>query len=427
MNTAELYSLFLNSAGVATDTRSIKKGQIFFALKGENFNGNEYVQKALEAGASYAITDEIISNNNNIIKVENVLKSMQELAAYHRERLDIPIIAITGTNGKTTTKELISNVLSKKYKLTYTQGNFNNHIGVPLTLLSFKDDTEIAVVEMGANHQGEIKALCEIAKPNFGLITNIGKAHLEGFGSFDKVVETKLELYNYLKKSPKSKVFYNADDNLLEQNTRGLNTISYGMNGAADTNVKFLKSDIFLQVEWKDNEINTQLVGNYNFDNISAAICVGEYFNVPETLIIEALSEYKPQNNRSQLLKTDKRNTLIIDAYNANPESMRLSVNNFSNFKAINKVLIIGDMLELGKMSKKEHQAILQFIENAGFETVFAVGREFYALRNDYPQFSFMYDTDELCTYLSHQNWQDKTILLKASRGIKLEKTIQYF
>lgn len=426
MDIKELYKIYTNSVGIATDSRVIKKGQIFFALKGENFNGNKYAVKAIEQGASYAIVDEEMPDNDKIIKVDNVLECLQSLATYHRDILNIPILAITGTNGKTTTKELVSSVLLQKYKLAYTQGNFNNHVGVPLTILSFKKDTQMAVVEMGANHPKEIAALCKIAKPNFGIITNIGRAHLEGFGSFEKVVETKTELYEYLKTLPDSKVFYNADDDLLDELSRGLNTVSYGLNGAADTHLEFIGSNPFLQIAWKTNKITTNLVGDYNFDNVAAAICVGEYFKVPEELIVEAIHNYQPKNNRSQLLQTSKNNTVIIDAYNANPESMRLSIDNFSKLNSSDKILILGDMLELGNVSYDEHKKVLEQLNKLNFSKVFIVGKEFNCLIDKYPKYKFMKNTDEVCKYLENQDLQGKTILLKASRGIQLEKTLQY-
>ncbi len=426
MKIEKLYSLFQNATGIATDSRQIKKGQIFFALKGENFNGNKYATQALREGASYAIVDEKVSDNEDIILVDNVLKCMQRLATYHREILGIPVIAITGTNGKTTTKELVSNVLAKKYKVTYTQGNFNNHIGVPITLLSLTKETEIAVVEMGANHQGEIGTLCQIAKPNFGIITNIGKAHLEGFGSFENVVKTKSELYNYLKQSGNGYVFYNEDDDLLRQLSIGLKSESYGMNGAADARLVLIGANPFLRVSWKNYEINTQLVGNYNFDNVAAAVCIGQHFKVDDGLIVSALSEYKPQNNRSQLQTTANNNTVIIDAYNANPESMRLSIENFSKFQSSEKILIIGDMLELGDACNLEHEKILNQIQQLNFKKVFVIGKHFNVFINKFKHFNFMKNTDEMCNYLVNNPLNNKTVLLKASRGIKLEKTLQY-
>lgn len=425
MDIKQLYTIFSNSTGVSTDSRNIKQGQIFFALKGENFNGNKYAEKALEQGAAYAVTDEKVSDNEKIILVDNVLDCMQRLATFHRSRLGIPVIAITGTNGKTTTKELISKVLSKKYNVAYTQGNLNNHIGVPLTLLSFTDDTEIAVVEMGASHKGEIEVLCQIAQPNYGIITNIGKAHLEGFGSFDNIVATKSELYHYLDKND-GYIFYNEDNPLLNELTSGLNSASYGMTAGADTLLQLVDdNEPFLKIRWAEYLVSTKLVGDYNFDNVAAAVCIGEYFKVPNDLIVEALSEYKPQNNRSQLHKTENNNTVIIDAYNANPESMYFSIVNFNKFPDKDKVLIIGDMLELGANSQSEHDSILHQIKELGFGEVFLVGNEFYALREKYPEYNFMKNTDDMCNYLSNENWHNRTILLKASRGIRLENTLQ--
>lgn len=428
MEIHEIHSLFLQSEGITTDSRTIKENQIFFALKGENFDGNKYAQKAIESGASYAIIDDSqLPDNEKFIKVDDTLDCLQKLATFHRDFLNIPIIAITGTNGKTTTKELISSALSKKYNLGFTQGNFNNHIGVPLTLLSFSKNTELAVVEMGANHPGEIQKLCDIAKPNYGIITNIGKAHLEGFGSFEGVVRTKSELYNYLRNSNESKIFVNADDDLLIDIAEGLSKVSYSSKAkSADINVGFVSSNPFLQLEWNGSKISTNLVGDYNLPNAAAAICVADYFSVPKEQIIDALSEYKPQNKRSQLIETKKNNTVVVDAYNANPESMRLSINNFAKLEDKEKVVILGDMLELGKSSSTEHGKILELLKSLEIKNAFLVGKEFNTLKDQYPQYKFIDSTKTLCSYISENQINNKVILLKASRGIKLEDVILY-
>ncbi len=425
MNIKNLHKIFLRSKGVTTDTRTIEKGQVFFALKGENFNGNKYALNALEKGASYAVVDEDLEPHDKLIKVDNVLECLQNLATYHRDFLNIPILAITGTNGKTTTKELISSVLAKKYNLAYTKGNFNNHIGVPLTILSFTQKTELAVVEMGANHPGEIDALCKIAKPDYGIITNIGKAHLEGFGSFEGVVQTKTELYRYLQSKTDSKLFVNADDSLLLGLSKNFESISYGRGDNAKTKVKFKEAQPFLKLQWNNYLINTNLVGAYNFANVAAAICVGSYFEVPDNLIVEALTEYNPQNKRSQLVKTKNNNTVIVDAYNANPESMRLSISNFSNFPEKDKILILGDMLELGNQSRKEHKAIIELVEALKFKDAYFVGSHFNELKAEYKHFQFVKDTKSICELIMSNSWKNKTVLLKASRGIKLEDALQ--
>jgi UDP-N-acetylmuramoyl-tripeptide--D-alanyl-D-alanine ligase len=295
MKIQEIHSIFINSKGVTTDSRKIEKGQIFFALKGENFNGNEYAKSAIERGAEYAIIDEAeYADIERTILVKDVLNCLQELAKFHRKYLNIPILAITGSNGKTTTKELISSVLNKRFSLGYTQGNLNNHIGVPLTLLSFSKETEMGVVEMGANHIGEIEVLCNIADPDYGIITNIGKAHIEGFGSFEGVIKTKSELYNYLKRK-KGKIFINGEDNLLLSQSTDLEKVSYGKKHNLFVSAEFIASSPFLEIKWDQFEIRTKLVGEYNFNNVLAAICIGSYFNVPKEKIVEAIEDYQPK------------------------------------------------------------------------------------------------------------------------------------
>ncbi|MEN8115543.1 MAG: UDP-N-acetylmuramoyl-tripeptide--D-alanyl-D-alanine ligase [Bacteroidota bacterium] len=426
--TEELYGIFLKHSGISTDSRQIKKGSIFFALKGENFNGNKYAKDALEKGASYAVIDEAEYNlPGKTFLVEDSLTALQELAKYHRKKLGLPILAITGTNGKTTTKELISSVLSEKYNLAFTQGNLNNHIGVPLTLLSMSAETEFGVVEMGANHPGEIAALCKIADPDYGLITNIGKAHLEGFGSFEGVIKTKGELYDYLRNKD-GIVFYNSDNEILETIGESLhNRISYGKSNASFTGepvasppylhikANFLKGVLFL---------NTNLTGNFNFENVLAAACVGNYFKVDPLKIQSAIKNYVPRNNRSQLInKGDLK--IIMDAYNANPTSMKASIESFSaNLKGDN-YLILGDMLELGKYSRDEHEKILKQIEDYGFTKVFLVGNEFSEISKG-TEFRSFRKVEELCDYLSDNKIKNGNLLIKGSRGIQLEKVLEY-
>ncbi len=425
MNIQEIHSIFLNSSGITTDSRKIEKGQIFFALKGENFNGNEYAQSAIDIGAKYAIIDEAkYADIERTILVKDVLNYLQELAKFHRTYLNIPILAITGTNGKTTTKELISSVLKKKFDLGYTQGNLNNHIGVPLTILSFTKDTEMGVVEMGANHLGEIETLCNIAEPDYGIITNIGKAHIEGFGSFEGVIRTKSELYNYLKRK-NGIVFINGEDDLLLRQAAGIEKINYGRNHDLFISAEFIASSPFLEIKWDKYEIKTKLVGEYNFNNVLAAICIGSYFNVTNEKIVEAIEEYQPKNNRSQLTKTET-NTLIIDAYNANPTSMDLAIKNFLNIKEAKKGLILGDMFELGDSSNEEHYKIAKLVEELNFGTTIFVGENFYNFRSEFPLFQFFNDAASLCNHLQINKIEDTTLLLKASRGIKLEQVIDY-
>ncbi|PIP53957.1 MAG: UDP-N-acetylmuramoyl-tripeptide--D-alanyl-D-alanine ligase, partial [Bacteroidetes bacterium CG23_combo_of_CG06-09_8_20_14_all_32_9] len=367
MNINEIYKLFLECGTVCTDTRNIKQGSLFIALKGQNFDGNKFAKEALKKGCRYAfVDDKNFANENTIFFIYDTLKTLQELARFHRQQFDIPVISITGTNGKTTSKELISCILQKKYNTTFTKENFNNHIGVPLTLLEINSDTEIAVIEMGANHHGEIKTLCEIAEPNFGLITNIGKSHLEGFGSLEGVINSKTEMYHFIKQH-NGKIFINTDNNLLMSRINEILSITYGVNENCFIAGKNPLSNPFLELKWKTNGITnwnllkTNLVGNYNFENVLSAICIGTYFNVDERNINEGITNYQPTNNRSQILKTSK-NTLLIDAYNANPTSMNAALDNFFEMSGENKVLIIGDMLELGESSINEHKSIYQKI-----------------------------------------------------------------
>jgi UDP-N-acetylmuramoyl-tripeptide--D-alanyl-D-alanine ligase len=426
METQQLYELFLQHRVVTTDTRNIPLGSIFFALKGDHFNGNDFAEEALRKEASIAVVDEPVSGRNNqIVRVENVLESLQQLAAFHRGQLGIPILAITGTNGKTTTKELIAAVLSKKFKVSFTQGNLNNHIGVPLTLLSMTRQTEFGIVEMGANHQGEIKTLCEIAQPNFGLVTNMGKAHLEGFGSFEGVVRTKSEMYDYLRRN-NGKCFVNADNPILVKQAEGLEQITYGnstnyfLSGEIASRQFTLTVKALFPKGWL--YLNSQLIGDYNFENLLAAACVGKYFEVDSLLIQDAITGYAPSNNRSQLIRKEK-NLIVMDAYNANPSSMKLAIQNFAELSHDNKCLILGDMLELGEASKEEHQKIVDLIDSLNFSDVFLVGPCFGLTNSRHTKKEF--DNAELLTnYLKTQPIENKLILIKGSRGIKLEKVL---
>lgn len=421
---SELYQLFQKYPIVVTDTRKIVSNSIFFALKGANFNGNQFAAQALEKGAAYAVIDEKeYAINDRFVLVDDVLKALQDLAREHRRALHIPILAITGTNGKTTTKELVNEVLKCKFTTYATQGNLNNHIGVPLTLLAMTQETEFGVVEMGANHPEEIKFLCEIAEPDYGMITNVGKAHLEGFGSFEGVKKTKKELYDYLQ--GRGKVFVNCENQHLRGMLNEQETITYGDSEQADSKAKFLQAEPYLILELRSPigklYVKTKLIGAYNFENALAALTVGRYFKIPEVEMKKALEEYTPSNNRSQLQKTEK-NVLFLDAYNANPSSMQVAINNFANLKMKNKLLILGDMLELGDDSIKEHQALLDLLEEKELKAVYLVGDIFTSINRNYKAFK---TTDQLLKELKENEIKNHYILIKGSRGIKLEKVIE--
>lgn len=426
MDILRLYKIFNQYPIVTTDSRNIPANSIFFALKGENFNGNKFASEALQKGAAYAIIDEpeYLLGERTIL-VDNVLAALQHLARYHRDQLNIPILAITGTNGKTTTKELIAAVLAKRFRVNYTKGNLNNHIGVPLTVLSMNSETEFGIVEMGANHPGEIKALCEIANPDFGIVTNMGKAHLEGFGSFEGVIRTKSEMYDYIRQKG-GKCFVNADNDLLIRQASGLELIRYGksddcfLTGELATTSYYLVVKALFPKGWL--YLKSKLIGDYNFENLLAATCVGKYFDVDPLKIQEALEEYTPANNRSQLIKKEK-NTIIMDAYNANPTSMMMALSNFANLKDENKCVILGDMLELGDVSEEEHQKIADFLEKQDFSETFLVGPQFMKTRTGDKKKKFD-NVELLSNYLKTQPIENKFILLKGSRGIRLEKIL---
>jgi len=427
MEIANLYAIFRAYPIVTTDSRNIPANSIFFALKGANFNGNAFAEEALSKGASYAVIDESeFAINDRTILVDDVLSCLQQLAQYHRNQLGVPILAITGTNGKTTTKELITAVLSKKFKVNSTKGNLNNHIGVPLTLLSMDEQTEFGVVEMGANHPGEIKTLCDITNPDFGIVTNIGKAHLEGFGSFEGVIKTKSELYDFIRNKG-GKCFLNADNPLLIQQAKSIKLIKYGeltdyfIAGELASTDNYLVVKALFPKGWL--YLKSKLVGDYNFENLLAAACIGKYFEVDPLLIQEAIAEYTPSNNRSQLVKK-ATNTIIMDAYNANPTSMMAALSNFASIQHENKCVILGDMLELGDSSAEEHQKITDFIEEQTFSDVFLVGPQF---KNtiDRTQKKKFEQVELLTIYLKTQPIENKLILIKGSRGIHLEKVLE--
>lgn len=418
----QIYKLYSQKYRVTTDSRKIDDGSVFFALKGEHFDGNDFAyQVANDNIAACVVADrKDLPYHERLFIVDDSLTALQQLAKMHRERCGIPVIAITGTNGKTTTKELIAAVLSKKYNIIYTQGNFNNHLGLPLTLLQIRPETEIAVVEMGANHPGEIAQLCSIAQPDFGIITNIGKAHIEGFGSFEGVVKTKNELYQYLKakdESQKTKVFVNGNNDLLMQLSEGMDRVVYE---AKDERLKAKDRSPFLEVEWNGKNIKTKLVGEYNYENVMAAITIGRHFKVEDELIIEALESYCPTNNRSQYIKTDK-NEIVMDAYNANPTSMSHSIKNFRNISGDEHLLILGDMRELGHESAEEHHKIIMLLKELDFKNVMLVGEEFKKVNDSYDSYT---DIDELVEHIKENDISGCKILVKGSRGVRLEKVI---
>ena len=424
MNPIEtIYQHYQKTYKVSTDSRKIEQDAVFFALKGENFDANDFaLQVAKQGTASLVVADrKDLPKHERILVVDDTLKTLQDLAAYHRQQMKATVLSITGTNGKTTTKELISAVLAKKYNIIHTIGNLNNHIGVPLTLLNIRPETEIAVVEMGANHPGEIDFLCRIADPDYGLITNIGKAHLEGFGSFEGVIKTKTELYRHIKAHGKA-VFVNQGNPLLWEQSERQTRISYGRHCAADTPVAPAACDPYLSVGWEKHLIKTHLVGSYNFENVAAAIGVGEYFKVGENDIIEALEQYTPTNSRSQVIETQK-NKILMDAYNANPTSMRAALINFANIRGEQHLLILGDMRELGTASEEEHRNILALMKELGFKEAFLVGQNFCTY-NDNPNWKTFGKVEELCQHLESHPIEGKHILVKGSRGIQLEKVL---
>ena len=428
MEIQQLCQQIKSSVGVSTDTRSIKQGMVFFALKGDTFDANEFVQQAFDAGASLVVTqNEAFSKHPACYFTPDTLKTLQEVAAVRRKQLKSVVIGITGTNGKTTTKELIREALSAAGSVQSTHGNLNNHIGVPLTLLSIKDDTKFAIVEMGANHPCEIEFLCNIARPNFGVITNIGRAHLEGFGSFDGVIKTKTELYKFIGNN-NGKLFVNEDDSLLMSLSESYNRILYGTKSL---NVKVLNDgNPYLRCYWniKDEKyfIETKLIGHYNLPNLLTAIAIGLHFGADPKELNRKLSDYTPSNNRSQWMETG-RNHLILDAYNANPSSMSLALKNFALLQTENKLPVLGDMLELGSYSDNEHHAILELLTELKFTTAILIGPYFSKFRNEFPAFHFFNDTDKAKTALTNNMVNNCTILLKGSRGIGVDGLKEIF
>jgi len=417
MQLKDIYKLFLESEGICTDTRNIKKNTIYFGLKGRNFNGNQFADQALSLGCSFCVIDEKrYKKSKKYILVEDVLICLQELASLHRSSLACRVIAITGSNGKTTSKELISCVLRKKYNVLSTEGNLNNHIGVPLTLLKLNKNHQFAVVEMGANHLLEIELLCKIAKPNFGIITNIGKAHLEGFGTIDNILKGKTELYRYLKKS-NGIVFINSDDKKLSKNSEGLNSISYGSESIYESQI--IMDDIFINIFCLGITFKSNLIGKYQKFNLASAVCIGDYFKIDKFLIQEAIQNYFPKNNRSQIIET-KRNKVLMDAYNANPSSMLETINYFEDINFEKKFLILGDMLELGDKTKNEHQEIINLITKKEFEFIL-VGEIFCSIKNE----NSFKNVESVPKKILHK-LEKYFILVKGSRSITLEKILNY-
>jgi len=427
MNIDKLYILFLaQGQKITTDTRKIEKGQLFFALKGANFDGNKFALEALNQGARYAIVDDKrYEGEKNVIYVANVLETLQKLALHHRRTLNTPIIAITGSNGKTTTKELIKEVLAKKFKVAYTKGNLNNHIGIPLTILDIKAYEDISIVEMGANHQGEIESYCTYTEPNFGLITNIGRAHLEGFGGIEGVIKGKSELYKYIK-ATNGRIFINIDDATLLQQGESIQQIPYGTDANLPTHGNIISDKSqSLSVRIKDEqnhfEIHSNLTGDYNLYNILAAYTIGRYFEISPKDIIQAIESYEPSNSRSQIL-TMENHTIILDAYNANPSSMEVALLNLSKQNG-RKIAILGAMKELGKYTEAEHLRILEKSIKLDINEIVAVGAEFQ-LGEKFEKVTYLNTTEEAREWYQQQEWDNETVLIKGSRGMALEKIL---
>ncbi|BAV95410.1 UDP-N-acetylmuramoyl-tripeptide--D-alanyl-D-alanine ligase [Ichthyobacterium seriolicida] len=426
MDISEIYKIiYKQNLRISTDTRSIEDNSVFVALKGENFDGNAFAKKALSKGAKLVfVDDKKYSDLENVIYVPDTLKMIQELAVYHRDKFQIPFIAITGSNGKTTTKELVNSVLLEKYKTHCTKGNLNNHIGVPLTILSIQTDTEMAIIEMGANHKGEIDFLCKISKPNYGYITNFGRAHLEGFGNLEGVIEGKSELYNFLKNNS-AKVFVNTADetqNTILSKKGIIDIIPFGPDSNTDINLENI--DPFVSVNYLGKIIKSNLIGSYNFYNISAAIAIGEHFGLSFEQIKDGIQKYFPTNNRSQVLKKEDLE-IILDAYNANPSSMEIALSSLSNQSDV--VLILGDMAELGSFSEEEHQKLVFLIEQRNFHKTYLLGDQFFKTNITKPNIYKYRDIENLKSDLKNDYFSNKKIFIKGSRSMKLEELIHIF
>lgn len=430
-NMEHLYHLFYTCTGVSTDTRTIQDGDLFIALKGGNFDGNKYANEALRKGAKYAIVDDPnVANNHTIFYVPSGLTFLQQLSHQHRMKFNIPVIAITGTNGKTTTKELVANVLKQEFGILYTQGNLNNHIGVPLTLLKITNEHDIAIIEMGASKPGDIKELVNIATPTHGIITNIGIAHIEGFGGPEGVLKTKKELYDYISETGGS-LFCNIDDVVLKNILpKGLEIITFGSDLGSDISGEIVSIDPEIQFTWKTSNyssppIKTHLIGNYNFTNILAAICIGHYFELSSEQINNGISSYSPKNNRSQVKRTSS-NTLILDAYNANPSSVKSALESFDLMQGQHKMVVLGDMLELGSISKLAHKEVIELVLGYNFEAIF-IGEIYASFKPDYSKGMFFEDIEDAKLFISLAQPKNNIVLLKGSRGIGLERLEDLF
>jgi UDP-N-acetylmuramoyl-tripeptide--D-alanyl-D-alanine ligase len=425
MKLETVYTYFLESTGICTDTRKIEKGCLFVALRGDNFNGNKFTQQALDKGAFKVIIDDISQHKNTgeTILCKNTLELLQKLATYHRQKLNVPMIALTGSNGKTTTKEIINAVLSKKFKTTATLGNLNNHIGVPLTLLSMTKETEIGIVEMGANHKKEIEALCEIAQPNFGYITNFGKAHIEGFGSIEGVIEGKSELYKYISKE-KGTLFFNADDP-IQNKLLGNYPSKVGFSQTKENfySLKQIDANPYVALQAAQTNITSNLIGAYNFTNISAGVLIGDFFDIPLNDIKQAIEEYLPTNNRSQLI-TKGSTQIILDAYNANPTSMMAALQHFNTIKTASKMVFLGDMFELGETAQEEHQDIVDYLSNTNIDEVHLIGSYFSKTKLQVKNCHQYKTFEALKSAFKNTIPKDTTVLIKASRGMALERIV---
>lgn len=425
MIVSQIHSLFLQCTSVSIDTRKIEPNSLFIAIKGERFDANTFAKEALDKGAKYVIIDNSdYYIDQRTILVHNSLQTLQQLATYHRNYLKVPIVALTGSNGKTTTKELINAVLSKGFTTTATVGNLNNHIGVPLTLLTFNKDTQIGIVEMGANHQKEIEFLCEIAQPDYGYITNFGKAHLEGFGGVEGVIKGKSELYNYLQSHSKI-AFVNTDDAIQMEKTTSINRVTFSQKRSANVQFTNVKANPYVSVTYEGVEVNSHLIGLYNAANICAAITIGNYFNVDKSLIKQAIENYIPANNRSQIINKNNHE-IILDAYNANPSSMILALENFLQLDKKNKIIIIGDMFELGEDSLQEHRTIVDFLSNSNQNfSAYLIGKDFNANCNNHERLKFFESFENFANYFENLKLENNTFLIKGSRGMALERVLE--
>ena len=423
----QLHDYFKDSTGVVTDSRKLIQDCLFIALRGENFDGNQFAEFAIEKGAKYALVDrpEIARKNERLILVEDTLQSLQELAKYHRKKIKAKIIGLTGSNGKTTTKELINSVLSKKFNTKATLGNFNNHIGVPLTLLEFDEDTEIGIVEMGANHQKEIDFLCQLAQPELGLITNFGQAHLQGFGGIEGVIRGKSEIYEYLSQTGGT-IILNIDDPLQRKWMSYDPHYTFGEHTDANCRLEYLKRKYKpLALNLEDQTIESQLYGEYNFSNMGAAVALGKFFGLSQEQIQLGISSYQSTNNRSQRIEKDN-NKIILDAYNANPSSMKASISSFINNKRNKGVVILGDMFELGKFTQQAHQQIIEQLESTQIERILLVGKYFFKTQSSDPRLSRFESLEEIKNYLSQNPIENSDILIKGSRGMTMESVVDY-